>query len=165
MTATETDINFLTELYDIAKESPDLSTANAACLVMPHNHVSWIAGCNEFPSGVAITPERLIRPLKYSYTEHAERSVIYAAAALGVKTRGAIMYCLWSACADCARAIVMSGVKELVTHDTPVHYSRPDWQTSIDIGMTILSEGGVIVRPVKAHLGIKTLFDGNIVEV
>ena len=43
-----------------------------------------VSTCNTFPKGVKSSKERLERPLKYFYIEHAERGAVYEAAKLGV---------------------------------------------------------------------------------
>ena len=42
-------------------------------------------GYNRFPPAVWISPERLARPAKYAFTEHAERIAIYEAARMGTR--------------------------------------------------------------------------------
>ena len=104
----------LKEAYLHAAEfSPDLSTQNAAILIGRDGHVI-LKSVNKFPAGVQQTPERWERPLKYAYVEHAERNLIYTAAWAGVSTYGKIMICPWFACADCARAIVVAGIEEVI---------------------------------------------------
>jgi dCMP deaminase len=82
------------------------------------------------------------RPLKYAYTEHAERTAIYKAAAAGIELSGGTMYLTWYPCADCARAIVLSEIKRLVCFE-------PDWSEErygFNDARQILSEGGVLVE-------------------
>ena len=81
--------------------SPDPSTQTGAIIVDAGGRVVS-GGCNDFPEGVAAKPERLERPLKYSFMEHAERNAIYSAGEI-VDTD--VMYALWAACDDCARAV------------------------------------------------------------
>ena len=78
-------------------------------------------GWNGFPrGGNDLVEERHDRPAKYLWTEHAERNAIYNAASNGVKTAGCTMYIKWYPCADCARAIIQSGIKKLIC-------TEPDW--------------------------------------
>jgi len=104
------------------------------------------------------------RPLKYSYVEHAERAAVYEAAKTGRETRGATLYVCWYACADCARAVIMAGVKEVVGHDHPLHASRQDWAESVRLGREMLSEAGVAQRLVRAELGVEFRFNGELVR-
>jgi len=57
-----------------------------------------------------------MRPAKYRWTEHAERNAIFSAARMGVSIVGATMYLPWFPCAECARAIVQSGIGALVAY-------------------------------------------------
>lgn len=155
------DLELLGLAYQIAaEESDDPSTQNGAILVNQDGCV--LAGAaNMFPYGVNKTPERLQKPLKLAFMEHAERNVILWAARRGLGTAGLTMYCPWFACADCARAIVLAGIYEVVGHDFPLHYSRPEWQESINRGNEILDEGGVKHRLVSGEVGVEILFNGT----
>ena len=143
----------LRSAYLKARESYDPSTQNAALLV-DHNGVIKIADINRFPDGVEVTAERLQRPLKYKYIEHAERNVIYSAARLGIKTDGLIMVCPWAACTDCARAIIQSGIKILVTHKE-AHDRSPDfWRDEIEIAFQDFKEAHVEVIMWSGKVGV-----------
>jgi dCMP deaminase len=126
-----------------ATKSPDTSR-KTGCVIVLHpsaefNGTRIIPGHNTFPHGVFITPARLERPHKYTFTEHAERNAIYEAARNGISLFGSSIFLPWFPCADCARAIVQSGIRQLVGYE-------PDW-TEERYGFrdaeTILKEGGV----------------------
>lgn len=135
---------FLATAYQVAKHSPDPSTQNGALLIND-NGVLMGADFNRFPNGVEYKPERWERPLKYDFIEHAERNVIFQLARGGMKTNGLIMICPWAACSDCARAIIQSGVKMLVTHKQ-AHDRSPDfWRKEIEVAMMMFKEAGVEV--------------------
>ena len=105
--------------------SSDLNTQNGAIIVNNGEIISM--GANSIPLNVKIDDNRLKRPDKYNYIEHAERNAIYNAAKQGKSTYGATMYCPWFACTDCARAIIQSGIKKVVGHKHFVDGSgRPD---------------------------------------
>lgn len=106
-------------------------------------------GYNHFPEGVERTEERSARPSKYDYTEHAERDLIYTAARKGISLEGSTMYVSGlRPCKECARAIVMAGIKTLVLEslDIPSSKDGHSWEESMRIGAQILEEGGVYVR-------------------
>jgi len=108
-------------LADLAASwSTDESRKTGAVLVDSRN-VLLAVGWNGLPRGVKEVAERLGRPAKDLWTEHAERNAIYDAAAKGISTHGARMYLTWYPCADCARALVQAGVHDLVCVE-------PDWQ-------------------------------------
>jgi dCMP deaminase len=74
--------------------------------------LSW--GYNGFPRGADDDKaERHERPLKYTWTEHAERNAIYNAARVGARLLGSSMYVTMAPCVDCARAIIQAGIKKL----------------------------------------------------
>lgn len=148
-------VDYLLQCYRLAAlNSPDPSTQNGALLVdFSQSQFGRVvaSGVNEFPHGVCMTFERGLAQNKLTYTEHAERNVIYSAAREGIKTAGLTMFCSWSACAECARAIIQAGIVEVVTHILPgVPHSK--WDTSIAAGMEMLHEAGVIVRRIDGKL-------------
>jgi dCMP deaminase len=140
------------EAYALALNSPDLSTQNGAFILSPEASVVGI-GWNTLPLGVAVTPERLERPLKYEYTEHAERNAIYDAVRNGRSTLGGTMFCCWAACYDCARAIIQSGVSRVVTHKRMYDESSPRWVESIASALKMMEEAGVEYVLLEGELG------------
>ncbi len=155
---------YLRRAYEhAARCSTDPSTQNAALLIERNGNVP-LRESNHFPRGVGETPERWQRPLKYSFVEHAERNVIYAAARMGVRTDGLGMYCPWFACDACARAIVQAGIAWVVGHDAELHKLRPDWRESIAVAEAILKEGGVETLRIPGGFdAVKIRFDGKLV--
>src|ERR1039457_2884604 len=101
------------EAMEAATHSPDPSTQSGAVVMLADGQVV-AADYNRFPVGVTESKERWERPLKYRFIEHAERNVIFQAARKGIKTEGATLVCPWSACSDCARAVVEAGFTTLV---------------------------------------------------
>ena len=98
----------------ISKWSKDRSTGVGAVIADSNNRILSI-GYNGFPSGCDDEDEtKHQRPAKYLYTEHAERNAIYSAARNGISLNGSIIYLSWFPCADCARAIIQSGITKMV---------------------------------------------------
>ena len=128
--------------YEVALESPDPSTQNGALLVNEIGDII-LCDCNRFPDGVKYKPERWERPLKYKIIEHAERNVIFKAAKLGISTENLLMICGWAACTDCARSIIQSGIKTLITHKQAHDRSPPFWADEIKIAHEMLNEAGI----------------------
>ncbi len=134
---------YLIAAYNLATHSPDPSTQNAVLLVKDDFYVIASA-INCFPVGVKYLADRWERPAKYQWIEHAERNAIYQSGRIGVATEGLTMVAVWAACADCARGIVQSGVSTLIRHNPPNSDEGADrWLASIEIGDTIMREGGV----------------------
>jgi dCMP deaminase len=134
--------DLLKETYKLSQLSPDLSTQNGAILVdWKGNFIS--SGINCFPYGVEYKPERLERPLKYKYTEHAERAAIFSAARMGKSTEGSIMICQWAACGDCCRGIIDSGVTTLISHKQAFDRSPENWLKEIEVAFIMMKESGI----------------------
>ncbi len=138
--------------YIEASKSHDPSTQNGALLVTPIG-TAFAADHNRFPDGVVETPERLERPLKYEYVEHAERNVIFRIARLGISAENLIMVCPWAPCADCARAIIQTGIKELITHKQAHDRSPERWREQIDRAVGMLKEGAVKFTAYDGKIG------------
>ena len=114
---------------EAAAGSHDMHTQNGAILV-PRAAAYVCVGVNKVPAGIWASPDRLARPAKYEYIEHAERMAIYQAARVGTPTRGATLYCPWFACMDCARAIIVAGITEVVGHVRPRAATPERWTSS-----------------------------------
>lgn len=143
MTIDKWDLRFLKQADEVASWSKDTSTKVGCVVVDPDSRAMVSVGYNGLPRGVNDeVPERFERPAKYLWTEHSERNAIYNAARRGTSTEGCTMYMPWFPCADCARAIVQSGISRLVC-GTPDFESRPDWAESWRVALTIMTEGGV----------------------
>lgn len=151
----ENDLFWMRYAYDLAANSPDMSTQVGAVIVDGARAVG--EGFNEFPRGAAYNDARWVRPIKYSWIEHAERNAVYSCARWGNSALGATMYATGAACADCARAIVQSGIKRVVTHP---RISHGVWGESVLIGDQIMEEGGVRLEIIEYTLGKKIRLEG-----
>lgn len=142
------DAEYMAMALELTKLSEDESR-KTACLFVSAGGVVRGSGYNRFPDRVARLPERLLRPAKYAYTEHAERVAIYQAARVGVPLWHCTVYLPWFPCADCARALVGVGAVRLVCYE-------PDW-TEERYGFrdaeAILKEGGVAITYMPGSIG------------
>lgn len=155
--------DWLLVAYNAATKSPDLSTQNGAIIVAQDNIV--LQACNEFPRNVKMKAERMERPLKYSFTEHAERGAVFQAAKYGVSVQGCTMYACWAACDDCARAIIQSGIAKVVTHKDTMDMTPEHWKDSIKIAFEMFEESGVVVEFISGKIGAPPIrFNGKIVS-
>lgn len=162
--ATADDARFIERAYRLASStSHDPRTHNGAVIVYDGRVIA--SSANRFPVGVTRTGERLERPRKYAFMEHAERNAIFEAARLGRSTAGATMYCPWAACAECARAIIQSGIIRLVGHYHAAQSTRGDWSQSLADAKEMLEEAGVELAFVEGMIGIPFLFGGEVVNV
>jgi dCMP deaminase len=141
-----------------AANSGDERTQNAAVLVVGKKTVY---AANHFPPGIARDAMRMSPPHKYHFIEHAERAAIYKAAASGVPTAGAVMYCPWFACTDCARAIILAGIREVVGLASVYNATPPRWAENVFIASSMLSEAGVGQRWLAGEVGVTIKYDGR----
>lgn len=151
----------LTRAYEVAAQSPDPSSQVGALICRPDGTIQTVA-CNDFPPGLAITPERLERPLKYDLIEHAERTVVFNMALKGeIIDEDAVMVAPWAACTDCARAIVMSGIPTLLRHTDIMKRSPDRWRESLVLADEILIAGGVEIVEYEGHLGAPAVLNSG----
>ena len=97
-----------------AKRSKDPSTQVGACIVSPEN-IIISTGYNGMPKGCSDDEfpwEREGEETKYPYVVHAELNAILNAN--GRDLRGSRLYVALFPCNECAKAIIQSGVKEVV---------------------------------------------------
>lgn len=143
------DGRFMRLACEIAEWSKDRSRKVGCVIVGQKNEVRSV-GYNGFPRGVDDSKAyRHERPMKYKWTEHAERNAIYNAARIGVSLDGCRMYLPWYPCMDCARAIVQSGISELIC--APPDSNDPQWAQDFGEVPFLLEEAGVIVRRWAEH--------------
>ena len=97
-------------------------------------------------------PERLERPTKYLWMEHAERNAIYNAARAGTSTEGCSIYVQIMPCMDCARAIVQAGIREVViSRQRMAQYSSEQYDEHFRNVEVLLQEAGVAFRQVDVN--------------
>lgn len=125
----------------MATLSPDPSSQNGAVVMDRHGRCVG-ASCNTFPLGTTADLTQIPREEKYRLVEHAERAALYATLRIGDGLSHTLV-CPWAACTECARAMVMSGVKKLVRLD-PFGGPQVDrWTDSIKLGDEIMLAGGM----------------------
>jgi len=149
--------------YLEAQKSTNPSTQNGAILVDDKGNVI-LSAVNSFPDGVAETQERQNKPLRYKFSVHAERNVLYQTARLGIKTEGLTMICPWAACTDCAQGIIQAGIKRLVVHRQALDRST-HWKEDIELASIMLREAGVEIIIFDGKIGVgKILRSGEFWE-
>jgi dCMP deaminase len=135
------DLKFIELSRHIANWSKDTNRKNSAVIVNDDNIVISM-GYNGFPIGcddkVACRYEQ---PMKYLYTEHAERNAIYHAAKLGVSLKGCRMYVTMFPCSDCARALIQSGIKQLFTPTPDVDHEK--WGIHFKAALVMFEEANI----------------------
>lgn len=138
------DQRFLDVAALVATWSKDRSTKVGAVIVGPKNNIVSV-GYNGFPRGVNDDVEaRHERPIKYKWTEHAERNAIYNAVLNNTPVEGASIYLTWYPCADCARAIIQSGIPRVVCGRRPDN-SNPQFIIDFEVTSALFEEAGINV--------------------
>ncbi len=137
--------DLLVEAYALAAQSPDPSNQNGAVVVLETEtgfHKVG-GGFNTFTPGIEASPEQIAdREWKLFHIEHAERNAIFDVAR-NQATKGLILVCPWFACGDCARAIVMSGIRQVIGHKQRMDTTPDRWKASVEAGLNLLRKGGV----------------------
>jgi dCMP deaminase len=131
------DSRFMTLASHISAWSKDPSTKVGA-VVVDHMRRVIATGYNGFARGVRDTEERYLdKPTKYRLVVHAELNAILNAV---IQPRGASLYVTMAPCSDCAKAIVQSGLYEVMC---PQWRSDGHWAEDGLSAKLILEEAGV----------------------
>ena len=130
-----------------ARRSKDPSTQVGACIVSPDN-IIISTGYNGMPKGCSDDEfpwERDGEDTKYPYVVHAELNAILNAS--GRDLRGSRVYVALFPCNECAKAIIQSGVKEVV-------YLSDKYKDSMEnlASKRMLSAAGVKYSQLKTDL-------------
>ncbi len=156
--------------YQIARRSRDLST-HSGSVITTIDHVPVSFGYNSFPRGIEFEgeigkdglPSRQSRidGEKYHWMEHGERNAIYNANRTGSILLGTRLYVNWIPCTDCARAIIQSGISEVIIHkqgQQAFEHSRlsdgttwtgsesDKWDASSQKSLGMMKEAGVYIK-------------------
>lgn len=134
------------EVAELVKTwSKDPSTKVGAVVVGPDREIRS-TGYNGLVRGVDDNkPERLERPTKYDFFEHAERNAVYNACLIGTSLKGCVIYVTSMPCPDCARAIIQSGIKMVVTHKVTIDENSPanTWRDKLIYSEEMFKEAGI----------------------
>lgn len=128
--------------------SKDASTKVGALFANPQDYNVLVRGYNGMPRGVAETPDRQERPLKYSFFEHAERNAIYNLAR--PKLEGSVAVTTSVPTLSDVRALISVGVSEVVC-PAPAPEAR---RGEFELAYALFRETGVCLRTL--HDGIFT---------
>ncbi len=143
------DQDYLDICKVVAARSKDPNT-QIGCVIVGPAHEIRSTGYNSFPRGIRDdVPERLERPAKYLWMEHAERNAICNSARAGTSTEGCTIYVEIMPCMDCARAIVQAGIVDVaVSAARMAEYSSEYYDQHFGLVEVLFGEAGVRVRRV-----------------
>jgi dCMP deaminase len=142
------DQRFMMLAHQIAHWSKESGRRVGAVIVGPDREIRS-TGFNGFPRGVRDDiPERHSRETgaKYLWSSHAERNAIYNAARIGVSVKGCVMYVPWYPCIECAKAIIQSGICEVVAYAPDL--SERKWGPEFSLSAEMFHEANVNVRQI-----------------
>jgi dCMP deaminase len=133
----------------VAARSKDPNT-HVGCIIAGPAHEIRSTGYNSFPRGIRDdVPERLERPTKYLWMEHAERNAICNAARVGTPLEGCTLYVEIMPCMDCGRAVVQAGIIEVVVSSSRMQeYSSDYYNEHFRVVEVLFQEAGIKVRRV-----------------
>lgn len=130
-----------------AMRSKDPNTQVGACIV-DRNHVILSTGYNGFPKGCSDDDfpwERTGEDTKYTYVVHAELNAILNSG--GKDLRNAVLYVSLFPCNECAKAIIQSGISEVVYLS-----DKYDKEPSIIASKRMLEAAGVKLRRLRPNI-------------
>jgi len=138
------DKRFIDVTRLVASWSKDRNRKVGAVIVNSKNSIV-ATGYNGFVSGIKDDIDaRHERPAKYLFTEHAERNCIYSCSNHGIKTSGCTMILEWFPCADCARAIIQSGIIKVICNAPDFNDDR--WGESFKASDEMFKEAGIEIK-------------------
>ncbi|SER84591.1 dCMP deaminase [Tranquillimonas rosea] len=117
---------------------------HVGAVIVGAGHEVRASGYNGLPRGVSDADDaRFDRATgeKFFWIEHAERNAIYNAARAGTALEGCTIYVNRFPCADCARAIIQSGIVRVVAPPRPENDGALDH--SFAVSEQMLVEAGV----------------------
>ena len=127
----------------IASEKSDDVDTKVGCIIINMENEVLIKSCNKLPNGITFSKDKISRPGKYIWMEHAERNAIYEAALKGYSLYGCKMYLNWFPCIDCTRAIIQSGIKYLIVPSKP-DFDHYRWGEQFKISEMMLKEAKIV---------------------
>lgn len=124
-----------------AAQSSDDPDTQVGCAIFNEFDMFAAWGTNKLPKGIEKTPERVTRPAKYDWIEHAERNAIYSTQYKLANFVNGTVYITWFPCCDCAKALVEIGIKRLVYNLKEDRMNDPRYK--FDVSKAVLEAGGV----------------------
>ncbi|NNE79385.1 MAG: dCMP deaminase [Silicimonas sp.] len=130
----------------VAGWSEDRDFQVGCVIVGPDGYEVRATGYNGLPRGVRGEDDaRFDRASgeKFFWFEHAERNAVYNAARAGVSLQGCTAFVNRFPCADCGRALIQSGIAQVVAPPIPKADGALDY--SFQVSHTMLQESGLIL--------------------
>src|SRR6201994_363850 len=147
--------------HHLASWSIEKGRRVGAVIVGPDNEIRS-TGFNGLPRGVNdAPPERhsRITGAQYILSCHAEQNAIFNAARVGTALKGCSIYVPWFPCVECTKAIIQSGITELIAYapDRP----NSNWAEDFSIAGAMLKEADIVVRLIPRLAELPDASDAN----
>ncbi len=152
---TDRDRIFLERAFTVAKDTDDpkakIESRSGVGAVIVRERKIVGESANRLPAAIRelYTLEDPFSEERYHFLEHAERSVIYTALAVGEQLDGSTIYCTRFPCSDCARAIIAVGIKRIVV--AKGFADEGDWVISQRSALKLFRLAGTTVRYLDIH--------------
>lgn len=138
-----------------SQRSKDPSTQVGACIIDKDKRI-LSTGYNGFPKGCSDDEfpwnrDEAVGDTKYQYVVHAELNAILNAS--GKQLAGSTLYVGLFPCNECAKAIIQSGIKEIIYLSDKYHDT-----SSMTASRKMLDSAGVAyrqIKPTKASIVLK----------
>ena len=159
-TPPDFDELFMRMVYLTATKSKDPSSKIGAVIVKDNRVIS--TGYNGFPIGVSDSQERYLnRETKYKFVVHAEHNSILTAARFGISTSEATLYTNGLPCNNCMKAVIQSGISEIVIHSVWPEMKHSDWDDLSKVSKTMMEESGLKLRIFDTKLNVDGFLNGE----
>lgn len=141
---------FLKLAHEVASWSKDRYTHVGAVIIGPDRDPRSF-GYNGFPRNIDDEiSERHERPLKYKWSEHAEKNALANCNRVGIPTKGCSIYITHFPCTECARMIIQSGLEEVIVDNASMKQTeqnfRERWDEDLQVSKTMLEEAHVKIE-------------------
>ena len=135
-------------LADLFSKDPD---KKVGCLILSKETYRILAtGINGFPRHLSDTKERWERTNKSLYVIHAEQNAIANSANSGTSIDNSIAIINMFPCKECAKILIQSGVKTIVTVQPNINHIR--WGESSKISLEMFTEVGIEILFVEDEI-------------
>jgi dCMP deaminase len=156
------DKRFMGLAHHVAGWSKERGRLVGAVIVGPDDEVRS-TGYNGFPRGVddnVDSRHEKSNGEKYYWSCHAESNAIFNAARVGIPLKGCRIYVPWFPCVECGKAIIQSGITEVVAYQPDLNDER--WGRDFERTLQMFAESRVQVRYMEKLMDLQS---GSVIAV
>jgi dCMP deaminase len=133
----------------VAKRSDDPDTQTACISTVRHwddNYIVEATAANQLPWKLRVTPERIAKPRKYAFIQHAEMVMLGLHVGTDTCFAGRTIFINWFPCAQCAGALINAGIRALDCDRARYEERKDDSRYTFAEAMEMLNEAGVDIH-------------------